>query len=129
AEAAVGRDEFETTELRRQIEALKLKLAQAEEQQTVTSEILRVISTSPTELRPVLQALAENAARLCDVENAVILQVREDELYVVAGCVPLPRLQPDEGIPKRPDAINWRAILERRTVHVPDFLEVHDAEF
>jgi two-component system, NtrC family, sensor kinase len=128
-EAAIGRGEDETTELRRENEALKLALAESREQQRATSEILRVISTSPTELHRVLQALAEHAARLCDVDNAVILQVREDQLYAVAGCGPLPRMQPDESIPRGPDSFNWRAILEGRTIHVPDVLEGEESEF
>src|SRR5262249_26825203 len=81
------------------------------------------------EIQPVLQALAENAARLCGVENAVILELRENHLYVAAGCGTLPRLPPQEGIPKRRDSINGRAVLERRTIHVPDFLTEDDAEF
>src|SRR5215470_12920913 len=102
---AVGRDEHGTAELRRENETLKRQLAEAWEQQAATSEILRVISSSPTEIQPVLQALAENAARLCSVENAVILQPSEDHLYLAAGCGTLPRLQPHEGLPKRRDFI------------------------
>ena len=84
AEAAVCRDGYETTELRREIEALKLRLAQAEEQQTATSEILRVISSSPTDLQPVLDALAESAARLCDARDANILRVEGEYLRVAS---------------------------------------------
>src|SRR5262249_41296700 len=47
-------------------------LSEALEQQTATSEILRVISSSPTEPQRVLDAVGENAARLCDANNAVI---------------------------------------------------------
>jgi GAF domain-containing protein len=57
------------------------ELRQSLEQQTATSEVLRVISTSRTEIRPVLDAVGENAARLCEANNAVIFRL-EDELFI-----------------------------------------------
>ena len=49
-----------------QLESYKREVAEALDQQVVTSEILRVIADSPTDLQPVLDVVAENAARLCD---------------------------------------------------------------
>ena len=52
------------------------------EQQTATSEILRVIASSPTDIQPVLDTVVENAARLCDSIDAQIYRIDGE---VIAG--------------------------------------------
>jgi len=74
---------------KRLAEALKRE-AEAVEQQTATSEILRVIAGSPTALQPVLDAVAESAARLCAAHDAAILRLDGDVLHSVAHHGPVP---------------------------------------
>ena len=62
------------------------ELKESLEQQTATSEILGVIASSPTDIQPVLDAVAENAARLCEAKDAVIWRVDGDMLHRMA-CV------------------------------------------
>ena len=66
------------------------ELKESLEQQTATSEILGVIASSPTDIQPVLDAVAENAARLCDATDAVIHRVDGDKLRSVANYGSLP---------------------------------------
>src|SRR5262249_38663986 len=56
------------------------ELKESLEQQTATSEILGVIASSPTDIQPVLDIIAENAARLCDATNAQIFRADDDFL-------------------------------------------------
>src|SRR5262249_11590976 len=60
------------------------QVTEALEQQTATAEILRVIASSPTDLQPVMAAVAENAARLCGANDAMILRVEDGMLHPAA---------------------------------------------
>src|SRR5262249_9777098 len=68
------------------------ELKESLEQQTATSQILGVIASSPTNIQPVLDVVAENAAKLCDATNAVIMRVVGDGFQRVAqfGDAPEP---------------------------------------
>jgi two-component system, NtrC family, sensor kinase len=98
-------------------------LSEAREQQAATAEILRVISSSPADVQPVFAAVLTSAARLCDAFDAVILQVDGDRLRIVAHEGPIPT---GPAFPLRGTAAG-RAVLERRTIHVPDLLAEVDA--
>jgi GAF domain-containing protein/anti-sigma regulatory factor (Ser/Thr protein kinase) len=96
---------------------------EALEQQTATSEILKVISSSPTNVQPVLDAVAENAARLCGADDAVIQRVDSGALKFAAhfGSIPTP---PEHALmPITREMAVGSAVLDRRTVHVHDMAE------
>src|SRR5881398_2981796 len=112
--------ERELAEARRQV-------TEALEQQTATSEILRVISSSPTDLQPVLDAVAENAARVCGADNAVIFRVEEGSARPVASYGPLGTVA--EQLPIDRGSVTGRAVVDRRAIHLHDLAAESDAEF
>jgi GAF domain-containing protein len=103
------------------------ELKESLEQQTATSEILGVIASSPTDIQPVLDVVAENAARLCEAVDALIVRVVGDTLQDVAkyGAIPTPGypLPITRGTPV------GRAVSDRQTVHVHDLTAEVEAEF
>jgi hypothetical protein len=65
-------------------------LSEALEQQTATAEILRVISSAPADVQPVLDAVAKNAGRLCETDNVLVYLVEGPVMRLVAGHGPIP---------------------------------------
>ena len=103
------------------------ELKESLEQQTATSEILSVIASSPTDIQPVLNVVAENAVRVCGAEDASIRLVERDALQLVAHHGPIP-----PGAPQRPiDRLSGpgRAVVDRQTIHVEDVEVVTETEF
>jgi GAF domain-containing protein len=103
------------------------ELKESLEQQTATSEILGVIASSPTDVQPVLDVVAENAARLCDATDAVIHRIDGDKLRSVAnfGSLPTRRGGEDQGLTSLDrDSVPGRTVVDRRTLHISDLAEL-----
>jgi GAF domain-containing protein len=108
-------------ELQQKNEALTEAHAQVSaslEQQTATAEILRVIAGSPTDVQPVLDALAERAARLCNAYDAVILRLEGGVLRRAAHYGPIPPV--GVVIAATRSRVSGRAVVERQPVQVAD---------
>ena len=76
-------------ELRRvtqKLESREGELTEALEQQTATSEILRVIASSPTDIQPVLDAVVESAARLCNATDGLIARIDGKGLAIIKAA-------------------------------------------
>jgi GAF domain-containing protein len=118
-------------DLKGEVERLGGALTEAVEQQTATAEILRVIASSPTDLQPVLDAIAESAARLCDARDAVIWRPDGDALRAVAAVGLLAQALTSRGPTMRLSrgSMSGRAFVERAPVHVPDLAAVVERDF
>ena len=94
---------IENVRLFKELETRNHDLGESLEQQTATSEILRVISSSPTDVQPVLDAVTESAARLCESLDAAIWRRDGDRCLLVAHTRRDPH-RPHRGVlsPARP---------------------------
>jgi signal transduction histidine kinase len=106
---------------------LERALKESVEQQTATSEILRVMSGAPTDLQPMLDAVAENAARVCGASDALIYRIDGDLLRLAAHYGPLPWMS--ESMPLSRGSVTGRAAVDRQTVHVHDLGAEPEEEF
>ena len=110
----------ELQEKNRALTAAHAQVTESLEQQTATSEILRVISSSPTSLQPVLNAIARNAARVCEGQDATVMLVEGTSPRRAAnsgGMVIPPHYLL---APLTRGTVVGRAVIDRQTIHVED---------
>ena len=121
---------IENVRLFKELEVRNRDLTEALEQQTATSEILRVIASSPTDIQSVLDTVAECAARLCDSVDAQIWRVEGDMQRKVASYgVVSSVLGVGETRPIRRGSASGRAILDRQIIHIPDITAEREEDY
>jgi GAF domain-containing protein/anti-sigma regulatory factor (Ser/Thr protein kinase) len=100
------------------VQARTRELTESLEQQTATSEVLSVISSSPTDVRPVLDAIVKTAATLCSSKDAVVLLKDGTDLRIAAHHGPM--ALDFARIPIGRDTVAGRSVVDRVAVHVHD---------
>ncbi|HEX6439835.1 MAG TPA: GAF domain-containing protein, partial [Candidatus Binatia bacterium] len=118
---------IENARLIHEQQASNRELTEALQQQTATSEILRVIASSPTDIQPVLDAVAESAARLCESYDAQIFRLENEVVHRVASYGPL--LIAMEHTPLNRQSPAGRAMVDRQAIHVHDLAAEIDSEY
>ena len=117
---------IENVRLFDEVQARTAEVTEALEYQTATSDVLNVISRSPSEVQAVFDSIVRTARRLCEAERASVLQLEDGKYHAVAiDGVRNPDFDQElAATPIAPDrsSITGRTVLEGRVIHV------HDAE-
>jgi PAS domain S-box-containing protein len=105
------------------------EVAEREKQSTATAEVLRTISSAPSDIQSALDVVAEHAASVCGASNARIWRLEDNRLRLVASYGESPAtIHGRDGLPVDRDTVTGRAARDRRTIHVHD-LAVEDGEY
>ena len=111
-------------DLEHQLEKYRRELSEAREQQTATSEVLRVISSSPGELEPVFQAMLANAVRICEAKFGTLYLCEGDALRTIAmygaPAAFAEARRRDPMVRPNPETTLGRALATKRAVQIGD---------
>ena len=113
---------IENVRLFKELQERNAELREALEHQTATAEVLGIISRSPTDVQPVLDAIVESAAKVCGIDD-VVLRLNDGDAVIPRahfGSIPIGRVEVSIDEPH----IHW--IREHGTLHVRDALEQND---
>ena len=115
---------IENVRLFDEVQARNQALTESLEQQTATNDILSVISSSPTDLQPVFDMIAERSARLCDAEFCAVFRFDGELIHFVAehglsaeGRAAMARTYP---IPPGRNSTTSRAVMSGKVEQIPD---------
>src|SRR6516162_6480731 len=110
-----------------EVARLTRELSQAQEQQRATAEVLKIISSSPTELQPVLEVVARSAARFCEADDVTISELDGEDLRIAAHWGSIPQ-EIGYRFPCARGSVTGRAVVDGKLVHVID-LQAETEEF
>jgi GAF domain-containing protein len=111
---------IENTRLLKELHARTDDLSESLQQQTATSEVLKVVSSSVGELEPVFTAMLESAARICDATNATVYLRDGDSAITTSQFGPMLASPLGSRTPLDRKWVTGRAMLDARTIHVRD---------
>jgi hypothetical protein len=115
--------------VKRKLQKRDAELKEAREQQAAVSDILRAISGTVTDVKPVLRSIAAHAMRLCKSVDARMWLVEGDKARYVTGCGSILPADPGQTVPLDRGSGIGRAIIDRKAVHVKDAATVSRKEF
>jgi GAF domain-containing protein len=116
---------IENVRLFKELEARNRELTEALEQQMATSEILRVISSSPTDLGPVFETIVDSAVRLCDGLFGSLFRIEDELIHLVAhrglSAAALDEFRQTYPLPLRAGSVLVaQSMMEGRIIHITD---------
>jgi signal transduction histidine kinase len=117
--------------LERKVDERTTELKTALEQQTAISEVLRVISASPTDVLPVMDAVAKRATLLCDAPSAHVMLLEDGMLRVMSSFSrdDIPAIPRGYAVALDRGMITGRAVIDGKTVHEADIVPLLDTEY
>jgi signal transduction histidine kinase len=126
AKTRVARARQPRADLEKELKACRRELSEALDQQTATSEVLRVISSSPGELEPVFESMLENAVRICEAKHGN-LYLHEGGAFRLAATNGVPPALAEElrrAGPRRPapNTALGRLARTKQTAYIADAL-------
>ncbi len=119
---------IENVRLFDEVQARTRDLSESLEHQTAISDILRVISSSPGNVQPVLATVAQHAAQICEAQIVDVLTVKDDKLHYAAEFGDFGRSLYGEAAPLNCETVMGRSVCDKQPVHVVD-LQCMDHDF
>jgi GAF domain-containing protein len=115
---------IENVRLFDEVQAKTEDLRESLQFQTATSDVLKVISSSPDSLQPVLDVIVDTSRHLCGTETSTIFLLRDKHFHIAAASGAMPEylefLQANPIALDQAGSCTSRAAREKRTVHIPD---------